>query len=74
MSMSQILSGIQLNQVSRILSGRPTSFLEEGMETRSSILAWRIPWLEDPGGLQPTGGKALDTTEQLSLFFVFFFF
>ena len=25
--------------------------LEEGMETRSSILAWRIPWTEEPGGL-----------------------
>ena len=25
--------------------------LEEGMETHSSILAWRIPWAEEPGGL-----------------------
>ena len=25
--------------------------LEEGMATHSSILAWRIPWTEDPGGL-----------------------
>ena len=28
------------------------SFLEEEMETRSSILGWKIPWTEDPGGLQ----------------------
>ena len=28
---------------------------EEGMATQSSILAWRIPWREDPGGLQSTG-------------------
>ena len=27
-------------------------FLEEGMETHSSILAWRIPWTKKPGGLQ----------------------
>ena len=27
--------------------------LEEGMATHSSILAWRIPWTEEPGGLQP---------------------
>ena len=27
-------------------------FLEEGMESHSSILAWRIPWTEEPGGLQ----------------------
>ena len=26
--------------------------LEEGMATRSSILAWRVPWTEEPGGLQ----------------------
>ena len=29
--------------------------LEKGMDTRSSILAWRIPWTEDPGGLQSMG-------------------
>ena len=29
--------------------------LEEGMATLSSILAWRIPWTEEPGGLQSTG-------------------
>ena len=27
--------------------------LENGMATHSSILAWRIPWTEEPGGLQP---------------------
>ena len=29
--------------------------LEEGMETHSSILAWRIPWIEELGGLQSIG-------------------
>ena len=29
--------------------------LEEGMATHSSFLAWRVPWTEDPGGLQPMG-------------------
>ena len=29
--------------------------LEEGMATHSSILAWRIPWTEEPGKLQSTG-------------------
>ena len=29
--------------------------LKEGMATHSSILAWRIPWTEKPGGLQSTG-------------------
>ena len=27
--------------------------LEKGMATHSSILPWRIPWTEEPGGLQP---------------------
>ena len=29
--------------------------LEEGMATHSTILAWRIPWTEEPGGLQSIG-------------------
>ena len=37
--------------------------LEEEMATRSSILAWRIPWTEEPGGLPSMGLKELDTTE-----------
>ena len=37
------------------------------MATHSSILAWRIPWTEEPAGYSPGGQKELDTTEQLSL-------
>ena len=39
---------------------------EEGTATHSSIPAWRIPWTEEPGGLQPKGCKQLDTPEHLS--------
>ena len=31
--------------------------LEEGMATHSGILAWKIPWTEEPGGLQSMGSK-----------------
>ena len=31
--------------------------LEKEMATHSSILAWRIPWTEDPGGLQSMGSQ-----------------
>ena len=31
--------------------------LEEGMATHSSILAWRISWTEEPGGLQSMGSQ-----------------
>ena len=41
--------------------------LEKGMTTNSSILAWRIPWTEEPGGLQSWGHKESDITEPLTL-------
>jgi len=31
--------------------------LKEGMATHSSLLAWRIPWTEEPGGLQSMGSQ-----------------
>ena len=37
--------------------------LEKAVATHSSILAWRIPWTEEPGGYSPQGCKELDTTE-----------
>ena len=33
--------------------------LEEGMVTHSSLLAWRIPWTEEPGGLQSAGSPGV---------------
>jgi len=33
--------------------------LEEEMATHSSILAWEIPWTEEPGGLQSTGSQRI---------------
>ena len=39
-------------------------FLEKGMTTHSSILAWRIPWTEEPSGLQSMGCKEWDKTVQ----------
>ena len=37
--------------------------LEKGMATHSSILDWRAPWTEEPGGLQPWGRKDSGMTE-----------
>ena len=37
--------------------------LEESVTTHSSIIAWRIPWTEEPGGLQSMGHKESDMTE-----------
>ena len=45
----------------RFLGGE--DLLEEGMATHSSILAWRMPWTEEPGGLQSVGSQESDRTE-----------
>ena len=37
------------------------------MATHSSILAWKIPWTEEPGGLQSMGCQESDTSERLTL-------
>ena len=44
--------------------------LEKEMATHSSILAWRIPWMEELGGLQSMGCKESDTTERLHFHFL----
>ena len=41
--------------------------LGKEMATHSSSLAWRIPWTEEPGGLQSMGSQELNTIEQLNL-------
>ena len=43
---------------------------EKERATHSSILAWEIPWIEEPGGLySPRGHKESDTTEQVHFSF-----
>ena len=41
--------------------------LEEGMATHSSILGWRIPWTEEPGGLQAMGLQSWTQLKRLSM-------
>ena len=45
--------------------------MEKEMATLSSILAWKIPWMEEPGGLQSMGHKESDKTERLHFTFTF---
>ena len=42
-------------QETRVQSLGQEDLLEKEMETHSSILAWKIPWTEEPGGLQSMG-------------------
>ena len=39
--------------------------LEKEVAIHSSILAWEIPWTEEPGGYNPWGHKVSDTTEHV---------
>ena len=53
-------------QESRVRSLAQEDALEKGMAIHSSILAWRIPSTEEPGGLQSTWSQELATTERLN--------
>ena len=59
-------------QETRVQSLSQVNPLEQELATHSSILAWRIPWTEEPGRLQSIGGKESDTTERLTLSLYFF--
>ena len=50
---------MQETQEMWVLSLGQEDALEEGMETHFSILAWRMPWTEEPGGLQSTGSRSV---------------
>ena len=54
---------VQETQEIRAQSLGRDDLLEEEMETHSSILAWKIPWTEEPGGLQSLGLQRVDMTE-----------
>ena len=64
-----LLFSLMSSLVAQLVKNRPAKWetwirslgwedpLEEGMETHSSVLAWKIPWTEEPGGLQSTGSQ-----------------
>ena len=54
--MTQTVKNPPAMQETRVQSLGQKDSLEKGMATHSSILAWRIPWTEEPGGLQSMGG------------------
>ena len=57
---------VQETQETRVHSLGWEDPLEKGMATHFSILAWRIPWTEEPGGLQSIGSQRAghDMTEE----------
>ena len=61
--MAQMVKNLLAMQETWIQSLDWDDSLEKGMATHSSILAWRIPWTEEPGGLQSMGYKESDMTK-----------
>ena len=61
--MTQMVKNLPAMQETQVLSLGGKDLLEKGMVTHSSILAWRIPWTEEPGGLQSRGHQELGMTE-----------
>ena len=60
---AQMVKNLPAMQETQIQSLRWEGPLEKEVATHSSILAWKTPWAEEPGGLQSQGGKESETTE-----------
>ena len=60
---AQMVKNLPAMQETQVRSLGQEDPLEKGMATHFSILAWRISWTEEPGGLQSMGHKESDTTE-----------
>ena len=59
---AQLVKNLPAVQETWVRSLGQEDALEKEMATHSSILAWRIPWTEEPGGLQSMGSQELDMT------------
>ena len=55
--MAQKVKNLPVMQETQVRSLDGDDPLEKVMATHSRILAWRIPWTEEPGGLQPLGSR-----------------
>ena len=55
--MAQLVKNLPAMQETWVPSADWEDPLKEGMATHSDILAWRIPWTEEPGGLQSMGSQ-----------------
>ena len=56
---AQTVENVPVMQETRVLSLSQEDLLEKGMATHSSIPAWKIPWTEEPGGLQSMGSQTV---------------
>ena len=61
----QMVKNLPAMQETRVRSLGQEDLLEKKMATHSKILAWEIPWTEEPGGLQSMGSQELGATEAI---------
>ena len=54
---AQMMKNLLAMRETRVQSLSQEDSLEKGMATHSGTLAWRIPWTEEPAGLQSTGSQ-----------------
>ena len=54
---AQMVKNLPAGQETQVRSLGQEDPLEKGMATHSSVLAWRIPWTEEPSGLQSMGSQ-----------------
>ena len=59
------VSSFNAGMIKEMYIGQLHVYVEKAMATHSSTHAWKIPWTEEPGGLQSMGSLRVDTTEQL---------
>ena len=67
--MAQSKKNLPAMQETWVRSLGPEDPLEKGMATHSSVLAWRIPWTEQPGGLQSVGTQRAGHDRVINTFF-----
>ena len=72
----QMVKRLPAMRETRVQSLDPEDPLEKEMATHSSTLAWKMPWMEEPGRLQPMGLQRVghDRVASLSFFPSFYFF
>ena len=72
--MTQTIKHLPAKQETQVQPLGQEDPLEKEMATHSSILAWKIPWIQEPGRLQSMGLQDSDTTEQLHFLYKSIFF
>ena len=60
--MAQLVKSLPARQETRLRFLGQEDPLEKEMATHSGILVWKIPWTEEPGGIQSMGSQESDTT------------